>query len=120
MPTKVPERPLYVYVEYYRATEKEVRDLQRFLNDSEGITGIGKVARKAAGGIELGQVFTVWILPVLVSYAGTKILTLVEDRVKEWFKQHGRRDQFVTLQLSRANTRKRKVGRGSPRRGDRY
>jgi hypothetical protein len=112
--------PVYVYVEYYRATNDEVRQLQRFLKSAEGITGIGRVAQKAAGGVELGHLFNVWIMPVLVSYAGNKVLKFVEDRTKEWFKKNGRKEQFITLKLSTPNTRKRRVGTGRPRRGDRY
>ena len=107
------DRP--IYVEYYRASEKEARDLEKFLRDYEAIARIGRVARKASGAVELGHLVSVYLLPVIVSYAGNKALKIVEDRVKEWFKEHGRKQQFITLNLSGQKAR-RKVGKGQPRR----
>jgi|ERR1041384_3509498 hypothetical protein len=105
----------FIFVEYYRATSKEARELESYLQDYEAVEGIGKVSRKASGAVELGHIFTVYLLPVIVSYAGNKVLKIVEDRVKQWFKEHGRRDQFITLKLS-GQAKGRKIGKGKPRR----
>jgi hypothetical protein len=109
------ERPVYVCVEYYRATGKEVKQLQRYLEEYEAVKGLGRVARKASGAVELGKLFMVYVLPVIVSYAGNKVLKIVEDRVKDWFKEHGRKEQFITLHLS-GQTQRRKIGKGMPKR----
>jgi hypothetical protein len=115
MPTQkaVIERP--VYVEYYRARNKDVMELERYLHEYEAVEKLGRVARKSSGEFELGQVILVYVLPVIVNYAGSKVLKIIEDRVKEWFKEHGRKEQFITLHLS-GQTRGRKVGKGKPKR----
>ena len=56
-----------------------------------------------------------YVLPVIVSYAGNKVLKIVEDHVKRWFKDHGKKDQFITLGLSNQK-RQRKIGKGRPKR----
>jgi hypothetical protein len=112
--------PLHVWVEFYRANRTEVASLKKSLKSTEGIRGIGEVARMSVGGVELGTLFTVYVLPALVNYAGPKVLKFVEDQVREWFKKNGREDQFITLKLSAPSSRKRKIGKGKPRRGEKY
>ena len=107
--------PVFVRVELYRGTYQQGLSLEKYLRDSEGVDHIGKVARKASGAVELGHLFYVYVLPVLVSYAGNKVLKMVEDRVKQWYKDHGKEGQFITLGLS-TQQRSRKVGKGRPRR----
>ena len=85
------------------------------MRDYEAVEGVGKVARKSSGAVEVGHLFYVSVLPLLVSYARSKVLKIVEDRVKQWYKNHGKRDQFITLGLS-TQRRWRKVGKGRPRR----
>lgn len=109
------DRPVFVRVEFYRGTHQQGLSLEKYLRDSEGVDHIGKVARKASGAVEVGHLIYVYVLPVLVSYAGNKVLKVVEDRVKAWFKDHGKREQFITLGLS-TQQRSRKVGKGRPRR----
>jgi hypothetical protein len=104
-----------VFVEYYRANNKEVRDLEQYLNDYAAVGKLGRVMRKSSGAIELGNVIVVYVLPVIVSYAGNKILKIVEDRVKEWFRKNGRKEQFITLHLS-GQQQVRKIGEGRPKR----
>lgn len=109
------DEAVYVRVELYRGTYQQGLSLEKYLRHSEGVDHIGKVARKSSGAIELGHLFYVYVLPVLVSYAGNKVLKVVEDRAKEWYKDHGKQGQFITLGLS-TQQRSRKVGKGRPRR----
>ncbi len=116
-----------IYVEFYRASKRDVRDLKRYLRSYEAVKAIrntgriselrelGFTAVKTSPTNEMGEIFTIWVLPVLVNYAGTKILQIVEDRVKDWFRTHGRDEQFITLSLSTGSTQ-RKIGKGKPKR----
>jgi hypothetical protein len=112
--SRVPD-PVYVRVELYRGTYNQGQSLEKYLRDYEAVDHIGRVSRKASGAVEVGHLLYVYVLPVLVSYAGNKVLKAVEDRVKLWYKEHGTKDQFITLGLS-TQKRKRKIGKGRPRR----
>ncbi len=112
--SRVPD-PVYVRVELYRGTYNQGQSLEKYLRDYEAVDHIGRVSRKASGAVEVGHLLYVYVLPALVSYAGNKVLKAVEDRVKLWYKEHGTKDQFITLGLS-TQKRKRKIGKGRPRR----
>ena len=109
------DHPVHVSVEYYRASYNEVRQLEKYLRDYEAVQDVSTPKRKGSGAVELGHVLYVHLLPVIVSYAGNKMLKIVEDRVKQWFKEHGKKEQFITLGLS-GQRRQHKIGRGRPKR----
>jgi hypothetical protein len=104
-----------ISVELYRGSYNQDRSLERYLKDYEAVERVSRVARKTSGAIEVGYLLYVHVLPVIEAYVGTKLLTIIEDRVKEWFKEHGTREQFITLGLS-GQKRRRKVGKGRPKR----
>lgn len=66
------EQPVYVRVELYRGTYNQGQSLEKYLRDYEAVDHIGRVARKASGAVEVGHLFYVYVLPVLVRYAGNK------------------------------------------------
>jgi hypothetical protein len=106
-----------VWVEYYRTTPSEFNELIQFVEESEAITGTGRVHRKGSGAVELGEVFTVYVLPVIATYAANKVLDIVYDRVKEWFKKRGKKDQFIRLNIYGQNKKRRQIGKGRPKGG---
>jgi len=109
------EDAMSVYVEYYRASYVEGRALEGYLRDFEAVKSVSTPLRKASGAVELGYLLHIYVLPVIVSYAGNKVLKIVEDHVKRWLKDHGKKDQFITLGLS-GQGRPRKIGKGRPKR----
>jgi hypothetical protein len=76
-----------VYVECFRMHRAEAKDLIAFLESSEAVEQTGRVARKASGLVELGILFSVYAKPILITYAGNKILDIIVDQVKEWFRK---------------------------------
>jgi len=106
---------VYVDVEYYRSNDKENRALEKYLRDYEAVQSVEGVRRKASGAVELGHLFSVYVLPVIGTYAANKVLQIIEDRVKQWFRERGKKDQFITLGLSNQKKR-RKIGKGRPKR----
>jgi hypothetical protein len=104
-----------ITVELYRGSYGQNLSLERYLKDYEAVESVSRVARKSSGAFELGHLLYVHVLPVIEAYVGTKLLTIIEDRVKEWFKEHGKSDQFITLGLS-GQKRQRKVGKGRTKR----
>ena len=115
MPTKKKVfQEVHVFVECYRMSDEEVEDLKELLCVHDGIEDVGAVAcRKASGAIELGNLFLVIVVPFLAQYAGTKVLDFVTDEVKGWFKRRRKKSGFITLEL---NGRRKKVGKGTPKR----
>jgi hypothetical protein len=106
-------RLVSVSVEYFRADYNQGRALERYLKEYEAVQSVSRPLSKASGAVEVGYLLRVYVLPVIVSYAGNKVLKIVEDRIKQWFKEHGEKDQFITLELS-GQQRRRKLARAGP------
>lgn len=111
----MPEQDIRVYVELYRGTGNDARNLERFLKDFEVVSHVSPVMRKGAGNIETGHLFFVYVLKPIVTYASGQIIKMISERVNEWYKQRGKKEQFITLRLS-TQRKKTKIGKGKPRR----